>query len=75
MNVAASQLQQTYADGVLRLHKKFLRNMEMKKERVLALEAESRGIAAEIAKLQGYGIEVGRRLRKIFTYRVKRGGE
>ena len=47
----------------------------MKKERVLALEAESRGIAAEIAKLQGYGIEVGRRLRKIFTYRVKRGGE
>ena len=71
----ASQLEQRSADGVLRLHEKFLRNMEMKKERVLALEAESGGIAAEIAELQEYGIEVGQELRKIFTDRVKRGGE
>ena len=35
-----------------------LRNREMKKERVLALEAESRGTAAEQDVLQKHGIEV-----------------
>jgi hypothetical protein len=50
--VLASQLEQGSADGVLLLHEKLFRIMEMKKERVLALKAESRGIAAE---LQGVG--------------------
>lgn len=47
----------------------------MKKERVLALEAESGGSAAELAELQEQGIEVSHELRKIFTERVKRGRE
>ena len=62
----ASQLEQKYADCVLRLREEFLRNLEMKKERVLALEAESGGTAAELAQLQEQGIEVSHELRRIF---------
>ena len=40
------------------LHEKYFRNMEMKKERVPALETESGGTAAELAELQECGIEV-----------------
>ena len=47
--------------------------MEMKKGRVLALGAESRGIAAELAELQECGIGVGQELRKILP--TERGGE
>ena len=74
-NAPANQLEQKYADCVLYLREKFLRNIEMKKERVLALEAESGGSAAELAELPEQGIEVSHKLRKIFTERVKRGGE
>lgn len=37
----------------------------MKKERVLALVAESRGIASEIAELREYVIEVGQELSEV----------
>jgi hypothetical protein len=41
-------LEQRSANGVLRLHEKLFRIMEMKKEGVLALEMESGGIAVEL---------------------------
>ena len=56
MNVLGSQLEQRSAVGVIKLHKKYFGNME-KKERLLALEAESGGTAAEIAKLQDFKTE------------------
>ena len=74
-SVPPSKLEEKYADCVLRLREKLLRNLETKKERVLALEAESGGTAAELAELQEQGTAVSDELRKIFNERVKRGGE
>jgi hypothetical protein len=71
--VLASQLEHRSADGGFLLHENFFRNMELKKERVQPLEAESQCTAAELTDLQEHGIEVGQELRKILP--TERGGE
>ena len=63
----ASQIEEKFANCTLDLRKKYLRNLETKKEAVLALEAESKGSAAELAKLQEQGIDVSIQLRETFT--------
>jgi len=60
------------ADHILELRKKFLQSLEAKREEVLALEAESGGTAAELAKLQEQGIEVSVQLGEVFTQRSRR---
>jgi hypothetical protein len=65
-NELASQLERRFAEGDLRLHEKYFRNMEMKKERLLALETKSRGTTAELAGIQEHEIEVNQELKKIF---------
>ena len=60
------------AGCILRLREKFLRGLEAKREEVLALEAESGGTAAELAKLQEQGIEVSVQLGEVFTQRNRR---
>ena len=66
-SLPANQIEQKYANCVLRLQEKFLRNLEAKREEVLALEAESGGTAAELAKLEEQGIEVSIQLGKVFA--------
>ena len=66
-SLPANQIEQKYANCVLRLQEKFLRNLEAKREEVLALEAESGGTAAELAKLEEQGIEVSVQLGKVFA--------
>lgn len=61
-----------FTDCILRLREKFLRSLETKKEAVLALEAESGGTAAELAKLQEQGIEVSLQLGEVFTQKSQR---
>ena len=56
-DMPASQMK-SYANCVLRMREKFLRNMEMKKESVLDLEAESGGVAGELAELQEHVVKV-----------------
>jgi len=56
---------------ILRLQEKFLRNLESMREAVLALEAESGGTAAELAKQREQGIEVSTELREVFAQRVR----
>ncbi len=78
-NLHTAQIEQKYTSCVLRLREKFLRSLEAKREEVLALEAESGGTAAELAKLQEQGIEVSVQLGEVFTQRAKglgtKGGE
>jgi DNA primase len=67
-----TERQYSFTDCILRLREKFLRNLEIKKEAVLALEAESGGTAAELAKLQEQGIEVSIQLGEVFAQKGQR---
>ena len=69
MSLLDTQIEQKYNSCVLRLREKFLRNLETKRAEVLALEAESGGTAAELAKLEEQGIEVSVQLGEIFAQR------
>ena len=57
-NLPSTQIEQKYADCALRLRKEFLRNLEARREEVLALEVELGGAGADLAKLEEQGIEV-----------------
>ena len=70
-NLPANQIEQKYANCVLRLREKFLRALEVKRAEVFALEAESGGTAAELAKLEEQGIEVSVQLGEVFTQRSR----
>ncbi len=67
MNLPANQIEQKYANCILRLREKYLRDLEAKRGEILALAAESGGSAAELAKLQEQGIEVSAQLGEVFT--------
>jgi len=60
------------ASYVLRLREKFLRSDAAERGEVLALEAESGGTAAELAKLKEQGIEVNVQLGEVFAQRSRR---
>ncbi len=70
-SLPANQIEQKYANCVLRLREKFLRRLEVKRAGVLALEAESGGTAAELAKLEEQGIEVSVQLGEVFTQKSR----
>jgi len=67
----ANQIEERLADCVLRLREDFLRGLETKREAIFALEAESGGTAAELAKLEEQGIEVSTQLGEVFSQRGK----
>jgi len=70
-NLPANRIEQKYANCALRLREKFLRSLEVKRAGVLALEAESGGTAAELAKLEEQGIEVSIQLGEVFTQKSR----
>ncbi len=74
-NMSTNQIDQKYINCVLRLHEKFLRSLETKRGASLALEAESGGTAAELAKLKEQGITTSVKLGEIFAQKAGRGRE
>jgi DNA primase len=74
-NLPTNQIEQKYANCVLRLREKFLRSLEAKREEVLALEAESGGTGADLAKLEEEGIEPSIQLREVFAQKARRDPE
>ena len=58
---------QTLNDCIVRLQERWLRSLEAKKGELLAIEAETGGVAAELAKLDEQGIETSRQLREVFV--------
>jgi transcriptional accessory protein Tex/SPT6 len=54
-------------DCVIRLQERRLRNLETRKQELLAIEAETGGTAAQLAKLEEQGIEGSKQLKDVFT--------
>jgi DNA primase len=71
-NLLNNNLEQKYAQCALELREKFLRSLATKVEAVLALEAQSGGAAAELAKLEELGTEVNSQLGKILAQKRRR---
>jgi len=63
----SDKIEQKYAECALRLREKFLRSLTMKIQSVLALEAESGGGAAELAKLKEQGIVANTQLAEVLA--------
>jgi hypothetical protein len=64
-----------YADCLLRLRERYLRNLKKKQEEALALEAESGDKEAVLTKLQEQGTTIAEELMKIFAQRAKTRGK
>ncbi|MCK4298570.1 MAG: toprim domain-containing protein, partial [Planctomycetes bacterium] len=68
----SNNLEQKYAQCALELREKFLRSLTTKIEAVLALEAQSGGTAAELAKLKEMGTEVNSQLGRVVAQKSRR---
>jgi len=66
-NLPATQLNRRWAECTLRLQETYLRRLEARKKEVLALEAQTGGPAAELAKLEEQGIGTSIQLREVQT--------
>jgi len=71
-NLLSNNLEQKYAQCALELRERFLRNLTNKIEAVLALEAQSGGTAAELAKLREMGTEVNSQLAEVMAQKSQR---
>jgi DNA primase len=71
-NLLSNNLEQKYAECALELREKSLRSLAMKIEAVLALEAQSGGTVAELAKLKELGTEVSSQLGEVFAQKSQR---
>ena len=71
-NLLSNNLEQKYAECALELREKSLRSLALKIEAVLALEAQSGGTVAELAKLKELGTEVSSQLGEVFTQKNRR---
>jgi DNA primase len=74
-SLPSDQIEEKYDDCVLNLRKKFLQNLEAKRAEIFALEAESMGTGADLAKLESDGMEPSIQLKDIFTKKARRGQE
>ena len=66
-NLSSAKIEQKYAECALELREKFYRSLATKIEAVLALEAQSGGTAAELAKLKELGTEATIQLGEVFA--------
>ncbi|MBI4268086.1 MAG: toprim domain-containing protein, partial [Chloroflexi bacterium] len=71
--ILANQTEQRYNNYVLRLREEYFRGVERKREAVFALEAETGGSGADLAKLKEEGIEPSMRLGEIFAQKARKG--
>ncbi len=66
-SLSPNRIAQKYVECALRLRERHLRGLAAKIEAVLALEAESGGKAADLAKLKEQGVEVNSQLGEVFA--------
>ena len=64
--VPSDKIEQKMSVCILRLHEKFLRGLEMKREVIFAAEAASKGSIAGLTKLEEQGIEGSSELKEVF---------
>ena len=65
--VPPDKIEQKMSFCILRLHEKFLRKLEMKREVIFAAEAASKGSTAGLSKLEEQGIGNSNELREVFS--------
>ena len=65
--VPPGKIDQKMSFCILRLHEKFLRRLEMKREVIFAAEAASKGNTAGLSKLEEQGIDNSNELREVFS--------
>jgi DNA primase len=65
-NILGNEIEKRYADCVLRLRERFLRNLERKKAELFALEAETEERSAVLAKYEELGMNNKDELKQIF---------
>jgi len=65
--VPPDKVEQKMSFCILRLHEKFLRRLEMKREVIFAAEAASKGSTAGLSKLEEQGIDNSNELREVFS--------
>ena len=53
----------------------FLNNLEAKRAEIFALERETEGPGADLAKLEEDGMEPGRKLREVFSHKSQSRSE
>jgi len=58
---------ETFNDCVTRLQEKRLKILEAEKQELLAIEAETGGVEAQLAKLEEQGLEVSKQLKEVFN--------
>ena len=71
-SIPLARIEQKFDQSVLMLREEHLRNLEKKREVLLALEAESGGTAAELAKLKEQGAGVSAELKQVFGLKGRR---
>ena len=76
-DLPAKNVEQRYADCVLELKKKYLRNLAAKISEILALEAEAGGTGADLARLEKDEelIEISTQLKEVFAHRKQKRTE
>jgi DNA primase len=62
-----NNIEKKFIDCVIELKKKYYRNFEAKRAEILALEVESGGIGADIARLKAEGMEPSRQIKDLNT--------
>ena len=62
-----TQADKRWAECTLRLREIYLRRLEARKKEVLAMEAQSGGSTAELAKLEEQGIDTSIQLKEVYT--------
>lgn len=71
-SLPTTNVEPRYTEYVRRLRERHLRHLEAKRAEILAIEAESRGSAAELAKQQEQGTEVSVQLGEVFAQKTRR---
>lgn len=71
----ATQMEQRHINHVLRLRERFLKDLEAKRAEIFALERETKGPGADLARLEEDGIETSQKLREIFKERNQKRSE
>jgi DNA primase len=66
-----TEIEERYADCILRLRERYLRNLERKKAELLTLEAETGDRSTVLAKNEELGIKNTEELKRIFDSRIK----
>ena len=70
--LSSTKIEQRYDECTLNLREEYFRSLARKIEVVLALEAQSGGKAAELAKLKEHGMEVNIQLGEVFAQKSRR---